>query len=215
MPCFFKKMGWQSLLHGKMNPNLTNIAQYKIHYSSQYYTALFSITLPFTVLHCTAVSCTVLHCTALHCTAQYYTVLQCPAQYCTVLHCTALHCTVLHWTAVHSSALHCTLGPWRPPGMFSSPVYYGLFGLGAERTSHNEGEHDTALWLTIPDNFRYHSFSSFQWAPNIPFTIGCPIIPKWWVGWSLIVANAVSIPRECFPKISEFIKRNWPGAARI
>ena len=45
--------------------------------------------------------------------------------------------------------------------------------------------------------------------------VGCPNIPKLWVGWSLIVANAVFIPREWFPKISEFMKRNWPGAARI
>ena len=29
------------------------------------------------------------------------------------------------------------------------------------------------------------------------------------------MANAVSMPRECFPKISEFLKRNWLGAARI
>ena len=29
------------------------------------------------------------------------------------------------------------------------------------------------------------------------------------------MANAVSMPRECFPKISELMKRNWPGAARI
>ena len=27
--------------------------------------------------------------------------------------------------------------------------------------------------------------------------------------------NAVSMPIQCFPKISEFTKRNWPGAARI
>ena len=39
--------------------------------------------------------------------------------------------------------------------------------------------------------------------------------PKLWVGVSLLVANAVSIPTECCPKNSEFIKRNWPGAARI
>ena len=29
------------------------------------------------------------------------------------------------------------------------------------------------------------------------------------------MANAVFLPRECFPNISEFLKRNWPGAARI
>ena len=29
------------------------------------------------------------------------------------------------------------------------------------------------------------------------------------------MANAVSIPRKYFPKISEFLKGNWPGAARI
>ena len=29
------------------------------------------------------------------------------------------------------------------------------------------------------------------------------------------MANAVSVPRECFPKISELLKRNWPGAAHI
>ena len=29
------------------------------------------------------------------------------------------------------------------------------------------------------------------------------------------MANAVSMPRECVPKISEFFKRNWPGAAGI
>ena len=30
-----------------------------------------------------------------------------------------------------------------------------------------------------------------------------------------MVANAVSIPTECCPKISEFMKRNWPVATRI
>ena len=30
--------------------------------------------------------------------------------------------------------------------------------------------------------------------------------PKWWVGWSLMVAY-MSIPRECFAKISEFLKK--------
>jgi hypothetical protein len=39
--------------------------------------------------------------------------------------------------------------------------------------------------------------------------------PKLRVGGSLMVANDVSIPRECFPKISELLKRNWPGAAHI
>ena len=39
--------------------------------------------------------------------------------------------------------------------------------------------------------------------------------PKLWVGWSLMVANDVSIPRECFAKISEFLKRNWPRAAHV
>ena len=29
------------------------------------------------------------------------------------------------------------------------------------------------------------------------------------------MANALSMPGECFPKISELMKRNWPGAARI
>ena len=29
------------------------------------------------------------------------------------------------------------------------------------------------------------------------------------------MANAVSIPREYFPKMSEFLKRNWRGAERI
>ena len=32
---------------------------------------------------------------------------------------------------------------------------------------------------------------------------------------SLIVANAVSIPRECCPKISEFMKRNLSGNSCI
>ena len=81
------------------------------------------------------------------------------------------HWLTLYFTAVHSSALHCTLGPWRPPGMFSSPVYYGLFGLGAERTSHNEGEHNTALWMTIPDNFRYQISFSFFLASNVLQTV--------------------------------------------
>ena len=30
-----------------------------------------------------------------------------------------------------------------------------------------------------------------------------------------MVANAVSIPTECCPKISKLMKRNWPGAKRI
>ena len=34
--------------------------------------------------------------------------------------------------------------------------------------------------------------------------------PKWWVDVSLIVANAVSIPREYFPMISIVLKRNFP-----
>ena len=38
---------------------------------------------------------------------------------------------------------------------------------------------------------------------------------KLWISWSLMVANDVSIPKECFAKISEFLKRNWPRAARI
>ena len=48
-----------------------------------------------------------------------------------------------------------------------------------------------------------------------PCVLGSPNTPKLWVGRSFIVANAVSMPREWFPKTSEFIKRNWPGAARI
>ena len=32
---------------------------------------------------------------------------------------------------------------------------------------------------------------------------------------SLMVANDVSIPRKCFDKIPEFLKRNWPRAARF
>ena len=39
--------------------------------------------------------------------------------------------------------------------------------------------------------------------------------PKLWVGGSLMVANDVSIRRECFDKISGFLKRNWPSAARF
>ena len=39
--------------------------------------------------------------------------------------------------------------------------------------------------------------------------------PKLWVGWSLMVANDVSIPRECFAKISELLKRNGLRAAHI
>ena len=39
--------------------------------------------------------------------------------------------------------------------------------------------------------------------------------PKLRVFVSFMVANDVSIPRECFLKISEFLKRNWPGATRI
>ena len=39
--------------------------------------------------------------------------------------------------------------------------------------------------------------------------------PKLWVSWSLMVANDVPIPRECFTKISEFFKRNWLKAAHI
>ena len=39
--------------------------------------------------------------------------------------------------------------------------------------------------------------------------------PKLGVGGSLMVANDVSIPKECFPKVSELLKRNWPRAAHI
>ena len=39
--------------------------------------------------------------------------------------------------------------------------------------------------------------------------------PKLGVDGSLMVANDVSIPKECFDKISEFLKRNWPRAARF
>ena len=35
------------------------------------------------------------------------------------------------------------------------------------------------------------------------------------VGWSLMVANDVSIPRECFAQISELLKRNGMRAAHI
>ena len=35
------------------------------------------------------------------------------------------------------------------------------------------------------------------------------------VDGSLMVANNVSIQRECFDKISEFLKRNWPRAAHF
>ena len=35
------------------------------------------------------------------------------------------------------------------------------------------------------------------------------------VDGSLMVANDVPIPRECFAKISESLKRNWPRAARV
>ena len=38
---------------------------------------------------------------------------------------------------------------------------------------------------------------------------------KFWVGGSLVVANDESIPRECFPKISEILKRNGPSIAPI
>ena len=39
--------------------------------------------------------------------------------------------------------------------------------------------------------------------------------PKLGIGWSLMVANDVSIPKECFDKISDFLKRNRPRAARF
>ena len=29
------------------------------------------------------------------------------------------------------------------------------------------------------------------------------------------MANVIFIPKECGPQISEFMKRNWPGAARV
>ena len=48
-----------------------------------------------------------------------------------------------------------------------------------------------------------------------PSTLAWTKTPKLWVGMSLIVANAVSIPTECCPQISEFMKRNWPSAAHI
>ena len=35
------------------------------------------------------------------------------------------------------------------------------------------------------------------------------------INGSLMVANDVSIPRECFDKISEFMKRNWLRAAHF
>ena len=48
-----------------------------------------------------------------------------------------------------------------------------------------------------------------------PCTLGWTNTPEWWVGAQYNMANAVSMPRQCFPKISEFMKGNWPGAARI
>ena len=46
-------------------------------------------------------------------------------------------------------------------------------------------------------------------------TIGWTNPSKLWVGAQDNMANAVSMPTECCPKNSEFMKRNWPGAARI
>ena len=46
-------------------------------------------------------------------------------------------------------------------------------------------------------------------------TLGWTNNIKLWVGGQVNMANAVSMPRECFPKISEFFKSNWTGAASI
>ena len=46
-------------------------------------------------------------------------------------------------------------------------------------------------------------------------TVGWTNITKLWVVGQDNMANAVSMPREYFPTISKFSKRNRPGAARI
>ena len=55
--------------------------------------------------------------------------------------------------------------------------------------------------------------------PTARWPLGWTNTSKLWVGalnnMANAVSNAVSMPRECFPKILEFMKRNWPGAARI
>ena len=48
-----------------------------------------------------------------------------------------------------------------------------------------------------------------------PLAIAWTKNPKLLVGWSLMVANDVSIPRDCFAKISEFLKTNLLSAAHI
>merc|ERR1711890_125680 len=57
-------------------------------YSSMYCTM---VTMPISVLYCTALYCNVRYCTVMYCTVLYGTVW-----YCTVLYRTVLHCTVLY-----------------------------------------------------------------------------------------------------------------------
>ena len=50
---------------------------------------------------------------------------------------------------------------------------------------------------------------------HTPCTTAWTKNPKLWVYGSLIVANDITIPKECFAKNSEFWKRNWPRAGHI
>ena len=45
--------------------------------------------------------------------------------------------------------------------------------------------------------------------------LGWTNTPKWLFGEYYNMKNAVSMPRECFPKISESMKRNCPGFTHI
>jgi hypothetical protein len=56
-----------------------------------------------------------------------------------------------------------------------------------------------------------HKAGAVKWPGPVAWTK----TPKIWVGAKDNMENDVSIPTECCPKISEFMKRNWPGAARI
>ena len=117
VPCFFKTLGWLSLLHGKMDLDLykhdylnmekgktniyifyldgTNFAKRMRGMTVRRLAVGWSVSfIPHTVLHCNILDCIVLDCNVWHCIISDWIVLESTALYATQLLYIGVHCTL-------------------------------------------------------------------------------------------------------------------------
>ena len=132
--------------------------------------------------------CWKLHYIAVQCSAVKYGAVQNITVPCSAEHYSAMQCRTLQCHAVQNIRVPC------------STEHYSA--MQCRTLQCHAVQYCIQAWHAVQCN-------------TVKCPLGCPNIPKLRVSWSLIVANDVSIPRELFPKISEFMKINWLGAARI